>query len=104
MLDDADERILTCLDRALDILGSSVKRVTYFYLSKEEGLVPTDLIKNPRRFVNALYNFFGDGAGVIETWILRELRKEADLLIRESANLPDAVKHTKAKLTGRSIS
>ena len=102
-MDDSDKRILECLDRAFDILGQSVKRVTYFYLAKEEGLVPGDLIRKPGRFLDGLHNFFGTGANVIENLIIRELRKEADLSIKESGNLPDAVQNARIKLTGRSI-
>ena len=102
-MDGPDERILKCLDRALDTLGQSVKRVTYFYLAKEEGLVPKDLIRKPGRFLDGLHNFFGTGADIIENWIIRELRKEADLSIKESGNLPDAVQNARTKLTGRSI-
>lgn len=103
MPENLDERILKCLDRALDTLGQSVKQTTYFYLAKEEGVVPRDLINNTRKFLDALHNFFSDGADVIEHLIIRELRKEADLSIIESGNLPDAIRSTRARLEGRSV-
>ena len=102
-MDGPDERILKCLDRALDTLGQSVKRVTYFYLAKEEGLVPKDLIRKPGRFLDGLHNFFGTGADIIENWIIRELRKEAYLSIRESGNLLEAIENAKRKLAGKAF-
>lgn len=104
LLDDPDETILKCLDRALDTLGQSVKHVTYFYLAKEEDIVPRDIIVNTQKFLDALHNFFGDGADVIQHWIVRELRKEADLSVKESANLPNAIKSTRAILLKRHVS
>lgn len=101
--DDSDERILKCLDRALDSLGESVKRVTYFYLAKEDGVVTEDLVRNPQKFLAALRNFYGEGADIIEHWMIRQLRKEAHLSIEESRNLLDAIQKARTKLTGRSV-
>lgn len=69
MLDDSDERILKCLDRALDSLGNAAKKATYFYLAKENGVAPQDLIKNPERFARALQNLFGETTATIERLI-----------------------------------
>lgn len=102
--DDTEERIVKCLDRALDTLGQSVKHVTYFYLAKEEDLVPKDIVINTQRFLHALHNLFGFGADLIEQWIVKELRKEVDLSLEESGNLPDAIKNARARLASRSVS
>lgn len=100
-MDYSEERILACLDRALDILGPSVKYVIYFYLLKKEGVGPRDLIENPKRFLQALHNFFGNGADVMEYWINRELRKEAGLCIEESRNLLEAIANARLRLAER---
>jgi hypothetical protein len=92
------EQFLSCLDRALDTYGGTVKTVVYHALESEYGLPRNDIPKTPEVFVTVLEKFFGMGSKPVERTILRQMETFSGLKNLESYDLATALKKVKHQL------
>lgn len=83
---EVDQKILLCVDTALQKFGESVKNSIYYYLKKDFNLEKVEIPKKPEAFESALTSIFGEqGSKVIEKLILLEIKsifnleKDSDL-------------------------
>jgi len=75
-----DEKILKCIDTALEKLGESVPTSIFYYLKRDFGLERFEIPKKPEVFEKALTSIFGKrGAKVVEKLILVEIRKNFNI-------------------------
>jgi len=65
--------VLQCVERGLDAHGPSIKHNVYWKLLTEFNMRPTDIVDNPKMFVQVLDTMFGAGAVLIERTIAKEL-------------------------------
>jgi hypothetical protein len=84
MVSSLDLDISRCIDAGLDTIGASSKKVVYWYLSQKCNLNREDVPENPLIFLDALKTIFGQGAGILERTIMRELKKAFDVTLGES--------------------
>jgi len=64
---------LRSLDRALSVLGDSVRSSIYHHLERKHGLSRRDLATRPGDFADALEGLFGAGARTLLKMIVKEL-------------------------------
>ena|GEM_PF-5128884 len=102
--------ILQCIDAGLDTIGAS-KTVLYWYLSQKGHLDRENIPENPTKFLEALKALFGQGAGILERTITRELKRvfnvtlgdglvEVLALIKRTDSSPTAGDHARTSLAG----
>ena len=65
-----DERILECIDRGLDVFGSSVKTVMYWRFRTIYNQERRDIVRKPELFSECLRTFFGERAFYVESSIV----------------------------------
>jgi hypothetical protein len=71
---NVDEKILQCIEDALEILGNSGKATICYYLKKKVGLKKEDIPKKPELFSKGLIMIFGEEAtAVIEKNLVKKL-------------------------------
>lgn len=70
---EASMKILSCIDRALDCYGDSVKQVIYWNFEKQFNITRDKIPDHPEKFVEALEKIFGGGAGIVERTIVNEI-------------------------------
>ena len=68
------EAYLSCIDRALEVFGSSVKSVVYFRFQEEHGLKREEIGSKPELFVQTIDKFFGVGSHLVKSSIEKEIR------------------------------
>jgi hypothetical protein len=72
---EVDQRILECIDVALEKLGVSVRDAIYFYVKRDFGLDRCDILGEVGVFEEALVFIFGvEGAGLVLDMIVGEIR------------------------------
>jgi hypothetical protein len=65
-----DEKILECVDKGLDIFGSSVKTVIYWRFQTVYNHERADIVRKPDLFSECLRTFFGERAFNVEASIV----------------------------------
>jgi hypothetical protein len=91
-----DPRVLQCFDAGLDSIGKA-SMVVYGYLSKTHNLNREKIVDNPSMFLDALRTLFGQGAGILERMIMRELKQAFHLTLGDS--LEEVLSLVKGKTT-----
>jgi hypothetical protein len=76
--------ISQCIDAGLDTIGASSKKIVYWYLSQKRDLKRESIPDNPRIFLEALKTLFGQGAGILEKTIMRELKQAFNITLGEN--------------------
>jgi hypothetical protein len=77
---EVDQKIVECVDSALQKFGESVKTSIYYYLEKDFNLGKSEIPRNPEAFENALTAIFGEQGGkVIKELILAEIKNNFKL-------------------------
>ena len=76
-------RVLQCFDSGLDSIGGTGKKVVYWYLAQKRHLIREKVPDNPAEFLEALKGLFGQGAGILERTIVRELKKSFNITLSE---------------------
>lgn len=76
--------ISQCIDVGLDTIGASSKKIVYWYLSQKRNLRREKIPENPSVFLEALKTLFGQGAGILERTITRELRRTFNITMGET--------------------
>jgi len=92
------EQFLSCLDRALDTYGGTVKTVVYHALECEYGLPRKDIPKTPEVFVTVLEKFFGMGSKPVEQTIVRQMEAFSGLKNLGQYDVATALKKVKHQL------
>lgn len=96
---DLNIRVLKCFDAGLDTLGSASK-IVYGYLLRKSGLKRDDIPDDPGDFMQALRTLFGQGAGMLEMSIVRELKQAFDLT-GENQGLADVLSVVRDKVRSK---
>jgi len=85
--------LLDCVDRGLDIFGSTVKSVVYWHFSSKFKLERRDIPRKSEIFSECLGSIFSSRANVVEQCIVAEImqRFHVELPSHSSINLTDAI-------------
>lgn len=86
--------ISQCIDAGLDTIGAS-KKVVYWYLSEKRNLEREKIADNPAVFLETLRTLFGQGAGILERMIVRQIKQAFHLTLGE--NLEEVLALVKEK-------
>jgi hypothetical protein len=70
---DFEELLSEAVDEALSSLGESAKQVIYYYLENSFNLNKEEIPNRINDFATAIERFFGIGANLLETSILKQL-------------------------------
>ena len=74
---------MECFDSGLDSIGGTSKKIVYWYLAQKRHLIREKVPDNPAEFLEALKGLFGQGAGILERTIVRELKKSFNITLSE---------------------
>jgi hypothetical protein len=75
MQSSVDTAVLDCFDAGLESIGNAPRKMVYWYLLEKFRLPKEKIPGNPEGFLAALRQLFGQGAGVLERTIVRELKQ-----------------------------
>lgn len=87
--------LLQCIDKALDGFGSSAKNAIFWRMTIVHNSSRSEVISDPRRFVQVIREAFGAGALSIETSIIHEIKKKFMISERGSRDLVNAISEAK---------
>ena len=73
------DQFLSCIDRALDTYGGTVKTVVYHALETEYQLPRDSIPGNPETFIIGLEKFFGMGSKLVEKTLLQQMESFSGL-------------------------
>jgi len=76
-----DLKVAECVDRGLGALGEAARRLVYWFLDSKIHLKKDQIPDEPVQFVGALESLFGQGAGLLEKRIIRELEQTFKLIL-----------------------
>jgi hypothetical protein len=85
---EGDERILECVDKGLDVFGSSVKTVIYWRFKTVYNQERGDIPRKPDLFSECLRTFFGERAFSVEGSIVAVI---SDRLHPSNVNISDSL-------------
>ena len=91
-----DNDIVRCIDTVLSSLGTNVRNVLKFYLSKR-GIEFEDIPDRPEEFSSFLREIYGEAAIIIEKMIVVRLAREFEIE-PESEGLADVIHEIKTRL------
>lgn len=74
-----DERILECVDKGLDVFGTSVKTVIYWRFQSVYNRERKDIVRKPELFSECLRTFFGERAFHVESSIVSVIHDQLNL-------------------------
>ena len=74
MQDKFEESVLECVDRGLDAVGDSTKKVLYWQMKQGNNLERSDIVQKHKVFLWALRSMFGSGSKYLESHILTEIK------------------------------
>jgi len=78
---DFDLKVTECVDRGLGALGEAARRLVYWFLDSKIHMKKDQIPDEPVEFVGALESLFGQGAGLLEKRIIRELEQTFNLIL-----------------------
>jgi hypothetical protein len=94
---DVEQKILQCVDEALETLGSSGRKALLSHLEKSAGLKRKEIPEKPELFCNGLNVILGDrGGDVVKKLIVKRLLTGFGLQHKSSLTLAEAIKLVKA--------
>lgn len=92
MRDDSfDELLLEAVDEGLSSLGDSAKQVIYVYLEKTYKINRRDIPYKVDAFVDAIENFLGSGAKLLQILVMKHLHKKIGHKIDYNQELRDLI-------------
>jgi hypothetical protein len=71
-----DGKILECVDRGLDVFGTSVKAVVYWRFQTVYNQERKDILHKPEKFSECLRTFFGERAFSVEAAIVAAINEQ----------------------------
>lgn len=74
MEDKFEESVLECVDRGLDAVGESTKKVLYWQMKQGNNLERSEIVQKHKEFLWALRSMFGNGSKYLESHILTEIK------------------------------
>jgi hypothetical protein len=92
------DQFLSCIDRALDTYGGTVKTVVYHALEKDYQLPRDGIPGAPETFIIGLEKFFGMGSKPVERTILRQMEIFSGLDNLEQYDVVTALKKVRHHL------
>ena len=93
-----EKKIMQCVDDGLEVLGDGGKKAIYYYLEKNLRLKQEEIPKKPKIFCRGLTLMFGgEGAGIIEKWIIEKLKMSFDLKQQSKITFAKAIDTIKAR-------
>ena len=82
-----EDKILECIDKGIDVFGSTVKSVIYYRFKVTFDLERKDIIRKPEQFSESLRAFFGERAFNVEASIVAAI---LDTFPLSDVNLSDS--------------
>ena len=92
------DQILSCIEKAFDNFGITVKLVVYHQLEKNYGVKKEDIPKNIDVFARAIDEFFGVGAQRVRVSIIYELRRSSGITELDEYDVVSAAKELHRQL------
>ncbi len=90
--------LLQCIDKALDGFGSSAKNAIFWRMTMFHNSGRSEVISDPRIFVDVMEETFGRGAPSIEMAIIYELSMKFILSVKGARSLVDAINEAKKQV------
>lgn len=87
--------LLQCINKALDEFGSSIKYTIFWRMAILHNSKRSEVISDPRVFVDVIEELLGSGAAPVELAIIREIRKTFDISEDCSRTLAAAINFAK---------
>jgi len=84
MVSTLNMQVLQCIDVGMDSLGGTSKHIVYWYLAQKRNLTRDGILEDPNAFIEALRTLFGQGAGILERTIIRQLRQTFNVTFGEN--------------------
>ena len=84
MVSSLNIQVLQCIDVGMDSLGGTSKHIVYWYLAQKRNLTRDGILDDPNAFIEALRTLFGQGAGILERTIIRQLRQTFNVTFGEN--------------------
>ncbi len=84
MVSSLNAQVLECVDAGMDSIGGTSKRIVYWYLAQKRSITRDGIVDDPNAFVDALKTLFGQGAGILERTIIRQLRQTFNVTFGEN--------------------
>lgn len=81
MVSSMTSEILQCFNAGLDSMGSVSRRIVYTHLLQVRKLREEDIPEKPMEFLEVLRELFGQGAGILERTIVRELKRAFNITL-----------------------
>jgi len=101
MATNLNAQVLQCIDAGMDSIGNTSKNIVYCYLVQKGKLTREGILDDPTSFIEALKNLFGQGAGILERTIVRQLRETFNIKL-EVETLTDVLVVIREKRKGTS--
>ena len=79
---DFDEILLNSIDEILSILGENGKYALFYHVEKSFQIKPSDIPEKLDDFHNAMEEFFGVGAKIVERLIAEKMYEKLGLAFR----------------------
>lgn len=83
MESESNLKVLQCIDAGLGSIGLAGRQAVYWYLAQRLDLKRERIPDHPNEFLDALRKLFGQGAGILEKTIVRQLRQTFNITLGE---------------------
>lgn len=83
MESESNLKVLRCIDEGLSSIGTAGRQSVYWYLAQKLDLKREKIPDHPGDFLDALKKLFGQGAGILEKTIVRQLRQTFSITLGE---------------------
>jgi hypothetical protein len=90
-------KVIECVDRGLGALGEAARRLVYWFLETKSHLKKEEIPDDPTEFVGALGALFGQGAGLLEKRIIKELEQTFNLTLGGGETFAETLTMIRAK-------
>ncbi len=84
MVSSLNAQVLECVDAGMDSIGGTSKRIVYWYLAQKRSITRDGIVDDPNAFIDALKTLFGQGTGILEKTIIRQLRQTFNVTFGEN--------------------
>jgi hypothetical protein len=76
-----DLKVSDCIDQGLGALGEAARKTVYWFLDAKVHLKKETIANEPGKFMATLERLFGQGAGLLEKRIIKELEQTFHLML-----------------------
>ncbi len=92
VMGEADRKVMTCIDEALNCYGESVKQVVYWNFEKMFNVTREKIPTQPEKFSDSLAKMFGGGVCIVEKAIVDHVASLSGLSDIVKCDLATALK------------